>query len=153
MTIPAGIDLSIATHSTKFLPTYLRKPGSSWPAQEQCATYICSIMTETPDWYAVNYSLPTLLCDNLVRNRVIICAFFHDRCGLANIHAQGKESHPRRAVRLAKRRSIRHGLRSIEESNVVQPQESTLKDVVALSILSIHPPILTIAINNDKGKY
>src|SRR5947208_16335374 len=53
---------------------------------------------------------------------------------------QRKHSHPTRAVALFKMATVGKGGATIEYADVIEPQESSLKDVVTFGIFPIHPP-------------
>ena len=58
-----------------------------------------------------------------------------------SLHAETVESHPSRSISLSHGTTRGKLLGSIERTNVVQSQESSLKDVVASLVLAIDPPI------------
>lgn len=55
-------------------------------------------------------------------------------------HAQTVKCHPSCTVCLLKNTSSRQGLGSVEEADIVQPEETTLKHVLAIGVLAVHPP-------------
>src|SRR5207249_8677739 len=55
-------------------------------------------------------------------------------------HIQAVHAHPGSAIRLLKMTSRWQGCTAVEDADVVQSQEATLKDVVSLAILAIDPP-------------
>lgn len=55
-------------------------------------------------------------------------------------HVQAIERHPSSAICLTQRASRRKGLGAIEQTDVIQPKETTLEDIVTAGILAIHPP-------------
>src|ERR1700756_2317001 len=55
-------------------------------------------------------------------------------------HVQTIHAHPARAVRLFEMPAGRKGCGAIEDTNIVKPQEATLKNVHALGVFPIHPP-------------
>ena len=55
-------------------------------------------------------------------------------------HVQAEHSHPARAVALFEMASIGKRVVPIEHANVIEPEKSALKDVVAFRVFAIHPP-------------
>ena len=56
------------------------------------------------------------------------------------IHVQAIEGHPCCPVSLTQRASSWKGFRAVEDTNVVKAKEATFEDVLAIGVLSIHPP-------------
>jgi len=55
-------------------------------------------------------------------------------------HAKTVEGHPPSGVRLLKHTTSRERIGAVEETNVVETQETTLKDVLAIKVLAVDPP-------------
>jgi len=55
-------------------------------------------------------------------------------------HIETEESHPCGPVCLAEGAPIRNGLRAIKRTNIVESKESTLKDILTVAVLPVHPP-------------
>src|SRR5213080_2648932 len=53
---------------------------------------------------------------------------------------QRKHSHPTRAIALFKMATVEKGGAAIEYADVIESEESALKDIVTFGIFSIHPP-------------
>ena len=53
---------------------------------------------------------------------------------------QRKHSHPTRAIALFKMATVGKGGAAIEYADVIEPEESSLKDIVTFGIFPIHPP-------------
>src|SRR5690242_5377706 len=53
---------------------------------------------------------------------------------------QAIHRHPARAVRLVDKAARRQGLAAIEYADVVEPEETALKNVPALGVLAVDPP-------------
>lgn len=54
-------------------------------------------------------------------------------------HVEAVECHPGRSISLSKLSTGRKRLRTVESTDVVQAEESTLEDVVSSRILSVYP--------------
>ena len=59
---------------------------------------------------------------------------------LSVLHAETVKCHPGRSVSLTKRPSSGERLRSVENTNIIKSQESTLKDILSARILAVYPP-------------
>ena len=59
---------------------------------------------------------------------------------MVHSHVQAKECHPRCPIRLAKGTASREGLGPVKWSDIVETQEATLEDIVAVRVLAVHPP-------------
>ena len=55
-------------------------------------------------------------------------------------HVQAVHAHPGGAVRLSQVATGWQRSRAVEDADVVQTEEATLKDIVAFGILAVHPP-------------
>lgn len=55
-------------------------------------------------------------------------------------HAKAVESHPPRTVGLLQNTTSRQGLGAVEQTDVVQTQETTLENVLAIEVFAVHPP-------------
>ena len=55
-------------------------------------------------------------------------------------HLEGEESHPGGAVRLVEAPTARERGAPVEQADVVETQEPSLKHVVAVGVLAVHPP-------------
>ena len=57
-----------------------------------------------------------------------------------NLHVQAVKRHPSSTISLSKGPTSRQRFRTIESSNIVEPKEASLKDVVTTRIFAIDPP-------------
>ncbi len=55
-------------------------------------------------------------------------------------HAQAVERHPASGISLLEGAASRQWIRTIEQSNVVQPEEAAFEHVLAVIVLSVGPP-------------
>jgi len=55
-------------------------------------------------------------------------------------HVQAVHAHPGGAVRLLDAVAGRQRCRTVEDADVVEPEEATLEDVLPLGVLPVHPP-------------
>src|SRR5271165_2608598 len=55
-------------------------------------------------------------------------------------HIQAVHSHPARAVRLLQMAASRERCGTIEDSDVVQTEKTTLKNIHALGVFAVYPP-------------
>jgi len=55
-------------------------------------------------------------------------------------HVKTVECHPSCSIGLAECSPSRQWFRTVEETNVIEPQESTLEDILSAGILAVHPP-------------
>ncbi len=55
-------------------------------------------------------------------------------------HVLAEESHPRRAVRLLQVPARRQRRAAIEDADVVEAEEASLEDMLAETVLAVHPP-------------
>ena len=55
-------------------------------------------------------------------------------------HLEAVERHPRRTIRLTQASARRERLRTIEDTNIIKPEEPALKDIVPSLVLAIDPP-------------
>src|SRR6266403_2130278 len=53
---------------------------------------------------------------------------------------QRKHSHPAGAIALFKMAAIGERFIAIEDSDIIEPEESALKDIITFGIFAIHPP-------------
>src|SRR5205823_13009625 len=67
------------------------------------------------------------------------------RIGLREFQRHGKhgeaiKSHPRGAVRLLEKSAGRQRFRAVENADVIEPEETARKEVVAFGVFAVHPP-------------
>jgi hypothetical protein len=55
-------------------------------------------------------------------------------------HVKTVKCHPGRSVSLAQLSASRQWLGTVEDTNVIKPQESTLEDVLSTCVFAIYPP-------------
>src|SRR5579859_7507188 len=67
--------------------------------------------------------------------RIAECEFERNRH-----HVQAKHAHPTGAVALFEKAARWQGCATIKDTNIIQTQKATLKNIVAFRVLAVHPP-------------
>ena len=71
---------------------------------------------------------------------IFVDVIFHRELERDAHQIEGKHSHPAGAVALLEMAAVRKRFVTVEYPDVVEPEKSTLEDIVALGVLAIHPP-------------
>lgn len=55
-------------------------------------------------------------------------------------HVETVKCHPSRSISLTKRPPSRQRFRTVENTDVIESQESTLEDILSACVLAVYPP-------------